>query len=258
MPTHSLRTTDLAAAAGVHPNTVRLYETWGFLPPVPRSANGYRCFTPRHLAHMQLARAALDGTLMGEIKKQAALLVQQAAQNDLGGALERAYLLLAQAHAERDHAAIAATFLQHWANGTIIDATTQPLSIKGAAKLLGLTPDVLRNWERNALIVVPRDGHNGYRRYGAPEIGRLRVIKMLRSAGYSMMAVLRIARALDAGQIETLRAVLDTPPPHEDVYAAADRLLSALAAQEARLEEVIAQLEAMLRGVGAQLVYSSE
>jgi DNA-binding transcriptional MerR regulator len=34
-----LRTSEITKAVGVHPNTVRLYERWGFLPPVPRSPN---------------------------------------------------------------------------------------------------------------------------------------------------------------------------------------------------------------------------
>jgi DNA-binding transcriptional MerR regulator len=45
---HSLRTSDLARAGGVHPNTIRLYEAWGFLPPVPRTASGYRIFSQAH------------------------------------------------------------------------------------------------------------------------------------------------------------------------------------------------------------------
>jgi DNA-binding transcriptional MerR regulator len=39
-----LRTSEISQAVGVHPNTVRLYEQWGFLPPIPRSLSGYRLF----------------------------------------------------------------------------------------------------------------------------------------------------------------------------------------------------------------------
>lgn len=37
MPRTYLSTTQIARAIGVHPNTVRVYEAWGFLPVVPRS-----------------------------------------------------------------------------------------------------------------------------------------------------------------------------------------------------------------------------
>ena len=56
-----LTTAGVARIVGVHPNTVRLYEQWGFLPPIPRDPrNGYRRFTPQHLAQMRLARTALQ------------------------------------------------------------------------------------------------------------------------------------------------------------------------------------------------------
>ncbi len=43
------RTIDLAKAADVHPNTVRLYEKWGLIPAPERSKAGYRLFTRLHL-----------------------------------------------------------------------------------------------------------------------------------------------------------------------------------------------------------------
>jgi DNA-binding transcriptional MerR regulator len=248
MKSRYLRTSDIAQAAGVHPNTVRLYEEWGFLPPIPRSASGYRRFTEAHLDQMRLARAALHGPWPGRnIKRSALDMVRQAASGDLGGALEQAYHHLALVQAERAHAEAAAGLLDRWAQGAAADATAASLRIGQAARLLGVTTDVLRNWERNGLIQVPRDPHNGYRMYGAVEIGRLRVIRMLSRAGYSLMAILRMLLQLDRGQKEDLRQVLDTPRPDEDVYSAADRWLSTLVAFEQRARELIAQLEEMVR-----------
>jgi len=79
-----LRTSDLSKAVGVHPNTVRLYEEWGFLPPIPRSPGGYRLFTPAHLDQMRLARLALADAWPGRLIRRSALkLVRQAATGDL-------------------------------------------------------------------------------------------------------------------------------------------------------------------------------
>lgn len=81
---HYLYTSEIAKSVGVHPNTIRLYEEWGFLPPVPRSPSGYRLFTEVHRDQMRLARTALHGGWPGEtIRKSAAELVRQAAAGDL-------------------------------------------------------------------------------------------------------------------------------------------------------------------------------
>ena len=50
------RTSEIANAVHVHPNTVRLYEEWGLLMPVPRDENGYRRYSQAHLEQMRLAR----------------------------------------------------------------------------------------------------------------------------------------------------------------------------------------------------------
>jgi DNA-binding transcriptional MerR regulator len=241
-------TAQVARAAGVHPNTVRLYEVWGFLPPIPRAPNGYRRYTEFHIDQMCFARAALHGGWPGRnIRESAVTLVRHSASGDLGGALEQAYRHLALVQAERAQAEGAANLLERWAQGTAIDTTVKPLRIKDAAKLLGVTSDMLRNWERNGLLKVPRDKHSGYRHYGAAELDRVRVIRTLSRAGYSAMAILRMLRRLDAGERDNLRKALDTPEPREDVFTAADQWLSALQSHEQRANEMITQLEAMIR-----------
>jgi len=249
-----LSTSEIARAVGVHPNTVRLYEEWGYLPPVPRGPNGYRLFGQAHLDQMRLARLALHGLWPGRNLRASALaLVRQAASGDLGGALEQGYHHLALVQSEQAQAEVAVNLLERWAQGMATDATAGPLLIGQAAQRLGVTADMLRNWERNGLIRVPRDPDNGYRRYGAVEMGRLRVIRMLNRAGYSQMAILRMVLTLDqpqGGDLRsegTLRQILDTPRPDEEIYSAADRWLSTLDEQEQRAQAIISQLEVMLQ-----------
>jgi DNA-binding transcriptional MerR regulator len=110
---------------------------------------------------------------------------------------------------------------------------------------------MLRNWERNHLVSVPRNPANRYRAYRAAEIGRVRVIRLLRQSGYSPMAILRMLLQLDrvaADQLPSaadLRRALDTPRPDEEAYVAADRWLSTLAEQEQRAGEMITLAEEM-------------
>ena len=44
-----MKTSEIAAIAKVHPNTVRLYEEWGYISPVQRQHNGYRHYTAIHV-----------------------------------------------------------------------------------------------------------------------------------------------------------------------------------------------------------------
>ena len=240
-----LKTSDIAQSVGVHPNTVRLYEARGFLSAVPRSKTGYRLFTSLHLEQMRLAHLALQWPYLSG--KQVVLdLVKCAADGDLGMAMELAYEYLAGVRMERTRAEAAVEYLEWWARDHPLETTKRTLSIGQAANHLGVTVDQLRNWERNGLLNVPRDPATGYRLYGASEIGRLRVIRMLRQSGYSMMAILRMLRQFDAGETERLREVLDTPGENEDIETVADRWLTTLAEQEKRAQAIIRQIAAMM------------
>jgi DNA-binding transcriptional MerR regulator len=243
-----LRTSDLAKAVGVHPNTVRRYVDRGLLPPVEYSPSGYRRFTQRHLDCLRLAWLVYSVPYAGKAIYQSGVrIVQSAVSGDLRGALELAGSHLALVQAERTQAEIAADLLERWASGPPADATIQPLQIGQVARLLGVTIDVLRNWDRNGLIDVPRDPANSYRRYGAQEISRLRIIRVLSRSGYSMSAILRMLIQLDQGDRTNLRHALDTPRPDEDVYLASDRWLSTLASQEQRAHTIIALIEEFIQ-----------
>jgi DNA-binding transcriptional MerR regulator len=238
--TQYLRTSDLAKAVGIHTNTVRRYVEWGLLPPVERSAAGYRRFTQRHLDCLRLVRLILDGEYSGRtIRQSGSLIIQSAVLDDWGGTLELAYRHLALVQSERAQANAAVELLEHWAHNQGVDVPFRQMRIGEVAGLLGVSNDILRNWERNGLLEVPRQPHNSYRTYGSLEISRLRVIRMLVNAGYSLMAILRMLVLLDRGEITNLRLSLDTPEPEEDVYMASDRWLSTLANEEKRARTII-------------------
>ncbi|KAA3645826.1 MAG: MerR family DNA-binding transcriptional regulator [Chloroflexi bacterium] len=245
MPYEYLRTSDLAKAAKVHPNTVRLYEEWGLLPPVQRDpSNNYRLFTEKHLDQILLVRSSLPFNIISsDIRSTVYELIDEGAQDNPGGALELAYKLVSQIQSEQTRGEAAADYLQRWADGTPTEISNAPLHIGDVARLLDVSIDQLRNWERNGLISVPRDSSNGYRLYGSDEIGRLRVIRMLIWSHYSTMSILRMVNKLDVGEIKDLRSTLDTPEPEEDVLYVTDQWLTTLAEMEQAAHKLIAQIE---------------
>ncbi len=241
------RTSEIARLVGVHPNTVRMYETWGFMPPVPRAPNGYRLYTREHLDQLRMARLALHGGWPGKkIRDSALSLVRRGASRDLRGALAQAKEHLALVKAERAQAEKSVALLERWAERR--GSTRGPLvQIGEAARRTGLSVDILRSWERNGLLKTRRDPESGYRLYGADEISRLRVIRMLRLAGYGTNAILRMLIQLDRGNKKDLRRALDTPRPELDAFNAADRWLSTLAEQDKRAQRIVALVREMVR-----------
>lgn len=243
MAAKTLRTIEIARELGVHVNTIRRYEALGFLPEIPRAANGYRLYTRIHLEQARLARLALRWPYLAADRTLLEDLVKSAAAGDTGRAMELAYLYLAHIRVERTLAEAAVEFLTRWAAGHVIDTSRQRVHIKEAARHLDVTVDMLRNWERNGLIDVPRDPANGYRVYGAAEFGRLRVIRMLVKAGYSQLAILRMLRQFDAGSTENLGDALELPlEEDEDIPIAANRWLTSLLELEQRAQEIIHQI----------------
>jgi DNA-binding transcriptional MerR regulator len=236
-----------------------MYEHYGLIPPAERTPKGYRRFTQRHLECLRLARLVYQGDYPGRaLRRLGARMVRAAAAGDMDGAVEMAAKYRRLVSFERSIAESAAAELEHWAGGhtptagghtptagehSANEPDERPLLIGQAADRLGVTIDVLRNWERNNLIHIPRDPYNGYRHYRAPELARLRIIHMLSRAGYSIMAILRMMLQLDAGQTHDLRAALDTPRPDEDVFTSADRWLTTLEEQRLKAEEIILQAE---------------
>jgi len=244
----SFRTVDVARAAGTHENTVRLYVEWGFLAEPERAANGYRRWTAGHIDQMLFARLALRGLWPGRpIRESALALVRRAATGDLAGAAVDARIHAALVEAEIARAESAAAFLERWAAGTVdTDGGDERIGPREAAEAVGATPGQIRNWERNRLVAAIKDPVSGHRTYGPDQIGRLRVVRSLLLAGYSVMALLRMTTELDRGRSTGLKDVLNTPRPDEEALTAFDRWLDSLAEQRERAALLVETLEARM------------
>lgn len=243
------KTSEVARAVGVHPNTVRLYEDLGLLQPVRRGDNNYRLYTPAHVEQMRLIIIALKhGFVEGNIRKLAISIIKTAANDNLKLALEEAYDYLVHIKKEQSKADEALIILQKWMNKKSEPGATDIFLGRGdASDLLGISIDALRNWERNGLLNVPRNSKNGYRMYGQKEIDRAKVIRILRMANYSMMAILRMLKAVESKAGETdIIDIVSTPNPDEDMVYATDRWILSLAQVEKDAEELIMQIKRMM------------
>lgn len=96
---------------------------------------------------------------------------------------------------------------------------TYPL--RTAARLTGLSPDVIRSWERRHGVVIPVRTPGGTRRYNAEDLERLRLVKAAVDAGHRIGQVAR----LDIEELKRRAAATEARPEvHlEEILTALDR-----------------------------------
>lgn len=245
MQTYS--TSQIAKLIHVHPNTVRFYEEMKLLPPVPRQQNSYRVYNQYHLEQLRLIRIAFDSEIAsGNLRKMTIEIIQLAAFGKLDNALKKTQDYKAQVDIQKKNAKEAIFIIESILQNTELchGAETQKQSRKTVAASLGITIDVLRDWERNGLIDVPRDS-KGYRMYGIQEMKRLKIIRTLRHAHYSMMAILRMLSQVDKHSPHNLLAVIDTPLPSEDIITATDQFITSLVHADRNADKILAHLTHM-------------
>jgi DNA-binding transcriptional MerR regulator len=238
------KTSDIARIIAVHPNTVRLYEKFGLIPRAERKANGYRVFTDFHLEQFKLARTAFEvEILQNGLRKKAIDIIKLSAKKKFDEAICLAENYLQQIKKEQKDALEAIAIAREMLNASesIADMDKMCLTRKEAAKYLQVTIDTLRNWELNGLLTVRRM-QNGYRIYTDNDIKRLKVIRSLRCANYSLSAILRMLNALSRDPDINLEKVIDTPQEDENIVSACDKLLTSLSKGERNISHILTQL----------------
>jgi DNA-binding transcriptional MerR regulator len=213
MVSNYLRTSDLAHAAHISVQQVRNYEADGLIPLAERSASGYRRYTTRHLAALKTARSLIAGYGWPQAKT-------------IMGAVARADLHAALASIDKCHADLAARRLQLEQTLETLRAlaaqtpspvarypgharTTTLLRAGEAARLVGVRISALRFWEEQGLLRPQRDLSSRYRLYDEQQQSRLRVVALLRAAGYGFSAIRAALDQLAAGHPAQAIAALE-------------------------------------------------
>jgi len=237
-------TAEVARIVGIHPNTVRMYEEWGLIPQAERKSNGYRIFTDFHIEQLRLARIAFQiEVLQNGLRKKVVETVKLSAKGDFDNALMLAEEYLCQIRQEQRNAEEAIGIVKQILSGRTVEHTLF-LKRKEVSDYLSISMDTLRNWERNGLLQVKRK-QNGYRAYTGVDIERLKMIRTLRLANYSLEAILRMLNALDQDLQADMKQVLNTPQADADIVSVCDRLVVSLRDAEKNAEKMIAILSNM-------------
>ena len=234
-------TSQIAKIIGIHPNTVRMYEDLELVPKPLRRANGYRIFTDLHIKQFRLARQAFQiEVLQNGLRKEIIGVVKLSAQKqyDDAVALTNRYIQAIRQEIENAKEAVEIT-------KGLLQGTPQRNDIflkrKEVSDILGITMDTLRNWEMNGLINIKRK-ENGYRVYNSEDIQKLRIIRSLRCANYSLSAILRMMNAVNDNPETNIEQVLNTPGESEDIVSVCDKLIIFLQAAETNAEKILVML----------------
>jgi DNA-binding transcriptional MerR regulator len=239
------KTSEVAHCIGIHPNTVRLYEELGLIPKPERLTNGYRIFTDLHMEHIKFARTALKvEVLQNGLRKQAIDIIKISAAGNFNKAIHETECYLQQIKNEQKNAEEAITISEKLLSGDNEGIDTDAFSRKETADYLKISMDTLRNWEMNGLLTIKRR-QNGYRVYTSEDIRRLKIIRSLRCANYSLSSILRMLNALSKNPEADIRHAIDTPKENEDIISVCDKLLSSLRFAEQNAEAMIVHLEKM-------------
>ena len=241
---HTYTTADAANIIGIHPNTVRMYEQWGLIPLADRKPNGYRIFTNFHIEQLRLARIAFQiEVLQNGLRKKAVEIVKLSARKEFDQALMLAKEYRDQLLREQRNAEESIGIAKQILSGKPME---HPLLLKRKemSDHLDISMDTLRNWERNGLLQVKRK-QNGYRAYTSEDIKRLKMIRTLRLANYSLEAILRMLHALEHDPQANIKQALNTPQSDADIVSVCDRLIVSLRDAEKNAELMIRMLSEM-------------
>jgi DNA-binding transcriptional MerR regulator len=223
----ALRTHDLALAAGISVQQVRNYEAKDLIPPAQRSPSGYRLYSRKHLAALQTVRSLLPG--YGWPRTSA--IMRALHRGDLSAPLA----IIDERHAElagkRRQTAQTLSALRKLATQSGAPHSTQPsqpLRVGEAAKQVGVRVSAVHFWEQQGLVRPAREPHSRYRLYDEHQMRRLRVVALLRDAGYHFPVITSVLDELAAGRPE--HAIVAVERRREELTRASWTCIEALTA----------------------------
>jgi len=215
---------EISRLTGVKAGTIRFYEKCGFVGPVERTSNNYRLYRRRHICQIRVCRLVFGGFVNRRLRRESRKVLAASAGWDLEayGEAVAGYQRVVEEDIEGTRKAIAICMekmVQEMGEDRLY-------SKKEAAAIVGVTPEAIRNWERNGLL--GRQEFYQKRFYGQTLLNRMYVIRLLLDTGYSMMAVRSFMREYDSGRSEGAERLLMSPEENEELCYRSDRYLEAL------------------------------
>lgn len=173
----AIRPVDIARKLGISTTTLRKYEEFGLIPPVNRSAAGYRLYTNEHFAYFSCVRDMLPAFPTSEIVK----IFRPVMAIEIDTALWMANKAQADLHGEKMIAGkIVKNLLlksesKHQMSG-------KKLTIHDISRETGVPATAIRYWDKVGLITAKRCTENNYRVFEAEHVKQVLAICALKFA----------------------------------------------------------------------------
>lgn len=216
---------ELSRITGVKAGTIRFYEKCGYVGPVGRSANNYRFYDRRHVFQVRVCRLVFGGFVNRRLRRESLKVLDAAARWDMAAYAEETanYQRAVEEDIDRTEKAIAICMERM---GEKAGEEECRYTKKQAAALVGVTPEAIRNWERNGLLGQFEPYQKRF--YGQALINRMYVIRLLLDTGYSMMAIRSFMQEYTSGRRGEAKMLLLDPRQSEELRYLSDRYLEAL------------------------------
>lgn len=223
-PNTTYRVGEISRLTGVKAGTIRFYEQCGFVGPVERTSNNYRLYHVRHIYQIRVCRLIFGGFVNRRLRRESRKVLEASARWDLKAYGEAAanYHRAVEEDIDGTQKAISICMQQMGQEA----GEDRRFSKKQAAAMVGVTPEAIRNWERNGLL----GQHEPYQKrfYGQELLNRMYVVRLLLDTGYSMMAIRSFMQEYDSGQPENAKKLLMSPEEGEELRYRSDRYLEEL------------------------------
>ena len=210
----ALRTRDLALAGAMSVQQVRNYEANGLIPQAQRSPSGYRLYTQQHLAALHTVKSLVPG--YGWPRTTA--IMQALHRGDLATALatiDERHAELTSKRRQVEQTLLALQTLAAPSDALHRSQQSQSVRVGEAARQVGVRVSAVHFWEQQGLLHPLRDPHSRYRRYNEQQMRRLRVVALLRDAGYSFTVIQSVLDELAVGRPE--KAIVAVEKRREDL-----------------------------------------
>lgn len=186
-----MRPIDIARKIGMSTSALRHYESWGLIPPVPRTTSKHRMYSLEHLAYFECIRnmgegfgMKLTGAVIGRIRN---------------GEIDEALWIINDGQARKNQdkqiALRAVSMLENTdkskgeQNGSLLP---EFFTIKEIAQNTGIPASAIRYWNQIELFDVERNQTNGYRLFNAEVLKQIVLIKTLRNSGYNIPTIKKL------------------------------------------------------------------